>query len=99
MPSYRVTVTIGSLRPGAQAEEVLPTAAHTVADLTTLEASSVSLARGVPQVVVRFTAEDDEIARQVGAEAVRVVAALAEVEDGRLTRRSGSAWRTVPWSE
>ena len=98
MPSYRVLATVGRLLPGVRPEEVLPAAAEAVAELTTVEASSVSLARGVPQAVVRFTAEDDEVARQIGAWAVTAAERRAEVEDARLARRSGSAWRTVPWS-
>jgi hypothetical protein len=97
MPSYRVTVTVGRLAAGVRPDAVLPAIADAVAELTVLEASAVSLARGVPQVVVRFTAEDDELARQIGGWAVAAAERRAEVDDARLTRRSGTAWRTVPW--
>ncbi|WP_210481566.1 hypothetical protein [Naasia sp. SYSU D00948] len=96
MPSYRVTLTVGALRPGVPPESVLPAAADAVKELTTLEASSVAVVRGEPRLVVRFTAEDDEIARQIAAHAASVAGQLAEVLDARVTRRSRNRWLRVP---
>jgi hypothetical protein len=96
--SYRVLVTVGRVLPGTRPEQVLPAVADAVAELATLEASSVSLARGVPQAVVRFSADDDEIAVQIAEHAAATVARLAEVRGSRLARRVGGAWRTVPGS-
>jgi hypothetical protein len=95
VPSFRVTLTVGALRAGVEPEAVLPAAAEAVAELTTLEASGVAVVRGEPRLVVRFTAEDDEIAQQIGDHAARTTAQLAEVLEARITRRVRDRWLTV----
>ncbi len=96
MPSYRVTLTVGALRPGVEPEAVLPAAADAVAEFTTLEASNVSVVRGEARLVVRFTADDDDLAWQIGRHAAAVTDGLAEVLEARVTRRSHEKWLTVP---
>ncbi|MCU1570580.1 MAG: hypothetical protein JWR33_1321 [Naasia sp.] len=95
MPSYRVIMTIGPLRPGTAPHEVLPAAADAVAEVALLEASSVNVVRGAARITVRFTVEDDEVAVQVGEHAVSVTEERAAVEDTRLTRQSRGRWTTV----
>ncbi len=89
-------LAVGALRPGASPEAVLPAAADAVAELTTLEAKNVSLVRGEPRVVVRFTADEDDIAWQIARHAAGVTSRLVEVLDVRVTRRSRERWLTVP---
>ena len=78
MPSFRVTIAIGALRPGIAPATVLPAAAAAAATLTTVEASDLAVVAGSARLIVRFTAEDRELAEQVAAHVLAVTAALAE---------------------
>lgn len=95
MPSYRVTMTIGMLRPGAAPERVLPTAADAAAELVTVEASDIGIVAGAPRITVRFEAEDAEIARQVAGHVVAATSAVAEPLVSKLTERVGGRWYVV----
>ncbi|WP_144751868.1 hypothetical protein [Curtobacterium pusillum] len=95
MPSYRVTLAVGALAPGATPDAVLPEAARLVAELTVVEAKDVQLLRGVPCAVVRFEAPSDEIASAVGSHAADGLAATAEVRSAAVTRRDGPRWTPV----
>jgi hypothetical protein len=95
VPSFRVTMTVGALRPGVPADRVLPTAADAAAELTTVEASSVNVVRGEARLTVRFTAEDAELAEQIALHVVGITAAVAEIVGYTVTRRSGGRWYTV----
>ena len=95
MPSYRVLLAVGSLRPGARPDALLPQAAASAAEHTTVEANDIMMVRGEPQLVVRFTAADDPFALGVGAAVEATVAQLADVRSARVTRRDGGAWTLV----
>jgi len=95
MPSYRVTLAVGKLAPGAAPDAVLPEAARLVAEVTVVEAKDVRLLRGAPCAVVRFEAPSDEIADAVAAHAADGLASTAEVRSAVLTRRDGSRWTPV----
>jgi hypothetical protein len=95
MPSYRVTLTVGTLRPGVRPDSVLPAAAASAAGLTTVEASDVTLVRGEPRLVVRYECAADEPAHRIGAVVEATVGELADVVQGRVTRRDGGAWTLV----
>jgi hypothetical protein len=92
VPSYRVSLAVGILRPGVDPAVVLPAVADAARGLTTVEASDVGVVRGRARVTVRFVADDDAAAHRV-ADAVRDrVDALAATSDHRLTRRWGNRW-------
>jgi hypothetical protein len=95
MPSYRVLLAVGSLRPGVRPDVLLPRAAASAAELTTVEANDIMMVRGEPQLVVRFTGADDEVALRIGAVVESTVGELADVLGGRVTRRDGGAWTLV----
>ncbi|WP_209559312.1 hypothetical protein [Frigoribacterium sp. PvP032] len=95
MPSYRVLLAVGSLRPGARPDSLLPTAAASAAEHTTVEANDIMMVRGEPQLVVRFTGADDPFALGVGAAVESTIAQLADVRSARVTRRDGGAWTLV----
>jgi hypothetical protein len=95
MPSYRVLLAVGSLRPGVQPDVLLPRAAASAAELTTVEANDIMMVRGEPQLVVRFTGADDEVALHIGAVVESTVGELADVLGGRVARRDGGAWTLV----
>jgi hypothetical protein len=92
MPSFRVTMTIGAVRPGVAPQSVAPAAADAGAQLTTVEASDVSVVSGAARLTVRFTADDAELARQIGAHIAAATDAAAQVIDWRLTERVGARW-------
>ena len=83
-------MVIGALRGAPDA--VLPAARAGAAELAVLEASDLQVVRGEARVVVRFTADDTEIAAQVAAHVASVTDAAAEVVGWRLTERVGGAW-------
>lgn len=94
MPSFRVTMTIGSLAAGTAPQSVVPAAARAVGELTTVEASDLAVVGGSPRVTVRFAAEDETVQR-IARHAVESTGALAQVVSWRVTRRDGSRWMPV----
>ncbi|RIJ58044.1 hypothetical protein DZF99_01155 [Clavibacter phaseoli] len=94
MPSYRITMTVGALRPGADPAAVLPAAAE-AARVATLEANDLQVVRGEPRLTVRFTAEDDAAAERVAAAVRARTAELVEVVRGSITRRDGGDWTRI----
>lgn len=92
MPSYRVTLTVGVLRPGTAPETVLPAATDAARALTTVESWDVDVVRGQARITVRFTGPDDDAARDVGRAVVRTVTALADATAPQVTRRWGARW-------
>ena len=92
MPSFRITMAMGSLRPGIAPEAVLPTAKAATAHLATVEAADIAVISGAARLVVRFEADDAEIAAQVAAYTAEPTDAVAEVLHWRVTRRSGNRW-------
>lgn len=95
MPSYRVTMTIGMLRPGVSPEQVQPAAAEAADEVAVLEASSVDVVRGEARLVVRFTADDTELALQVARHVVTSTDRVAQTVDAVVTERDGGTWRRV----
>jgi hypothetical protein len=92
VPSYRVSLAVGTLRPGVDPATVLPAAADAARALATVEAADVGVVRGQPRITVRFTADSDDAAHAV-ADAVRArTEQLAATSDGTLTRRWGARW-------
>lgn len=95
VPSFRVTLTVGRLRPGTDPERVLPTAADAAAEVAVLESSTVDIVRGEARIVVRFTADDAEIALQVARHVIASTDAVAETIRADVTERDGGTWRRV----
>ncbi|TWH33806.1 hypothetical protein [Isoptericola variabilis] len=92
MPSYRVSLAVGTLRPGVDPAAVLPAAADAARELATVETSDVGVVRGQARITVRFTTDSDDAAHAV-ADAVRArTTRLAATSDGTLTRRWGARW-------
>ncbi|MET0886060.1 MAG: hypothetical protein ABWX92_06375 [Mycetocola sp.] len=95
MPSFRVTVTIGALRPGVQPESVLPFAADAAARSAVVEASDVAVVRGAARIVIRFTADDVSLGWRVGSDVVDRLADVAEPRAWAVTVRDGGRWYPV----
>jgi hypothetical protein len=95
MPSFRVTMVIGALRNGVQPQSVLPAAAAAAEGLATVEASDLAIVAGTARITVRFTAEDAELARQIGEHVVAATGELAETQRWQVTERVKSRWYPV----
>ncbi|MEE6296997.1 hypothetical protein [Georgenia wangjunii] len=95
MPSYRVRIGVGMLRPGVDPESVLPCGADAAAALTTVEARDVELRGGRARILVRFTAADDADAHLTARAVHAAVDALAQVGLPELTCRYGNRWISV----
>ena len=92
MPSYRVTMTVGGLQPGVDPKSVLPAAVAAAEEFTIVEASGLTIVRGAPRIIVRFTADDAELAAQIGGHVVASTAGLAAVPTWKITAREGGRW-------
>ena len=95
MPSYRVRIPVGLLRPGVAPEDLLPAATDAAAALTTVEARDVAIVRGAPVISVRFTAEDDGDAARVARRVETAVRERATAGRASTECRAGSRWRPV----
>lgn len=96
MPSFRVTLTIGALRPGVAPPAVLPAAQAAAAEVTEVEAADLAVVAGEARITVRFSADDAELAAQVAEHVVHATAALASLGAWRLTERVGGRWYPIP---
>ena len=92
MPSFRVIVAVGVLRPGVRPDAVLPAVADAVAERAVVEASSIDVVAREARVTVRFTADGLDDAIPVAEHAVARLQGLAEARAWRLTERVGGRW-------
>lgn len=97
MPSYRIRLAVGLLRPGIAPDAVLPAAVGAARERTTVEAFDVGVVRGAARLTVRFTADDDAEATIVARCVLAAVVALADAAAPGLTRRHGPIWHPVPF--
>ncbi len=95
MPSYRVTMSIESLHPGTLPSSVVPRAAATAAELTTVEASDLTIVAGAARVIVRFSADDAAAALTIGERVVADLRRVAELRASLVTERVKGTWVPV----
>ena len=95
MPSYRVVLTIGALRPGVGPQAVAPAAADAAAQLTVVEATDIAVVAGTARVTVRYVADDEEIAVQVAEHTAAATNVTAAVQNWIVTERVGGSWVRV----
>jgi hypothetical protein len=95
MPSYRVTLTMGAVRAGVDPGAILPSAASAARELTTVEASDIAVVAGQARIIVRYMAEDADVALQFGEHVARSVQQLAAVAGYSVTERVGNRWQGV----
>jgi hypothetical protein len=93
--SYRISLGVGLVRPGIAPDAVLPAAARAARETTTVESWDLAVVRGQARVIVRFTADSNDEAAEVGRRVHAAVAALAGVTSPGLTRRYGPKWHPV----
>jgi hypothetical protein len=92
MPSYRVIMTIGALRPGVRPDAVLPAAAAAAAERTTVEASDLAVVAGTARATVRFTADDGDVAAAIGGHIVERTRTVADPVSWLVTERVKGRW-------
>jgi hypothetical protein len=92
MPSYRIVLTIGVLRPGTEPQSLLPLAAGAARRLAVVEAFDVGVVSGAARITVRFTADDREAALRIGGAVVTEVQRAADVNSRMVTERVGGRW-------
>jgi hypothetical protein len=95
VPSYRVSLAVGTLQPGTDPAAVLPTAADAARAHATVEAWDLGVVRGQARITVRFTVDDDGAAREVADGVLDAVDRLADTWGARLTRRWGNRWEPL----
>ena len=83
-------MAVGALHGPADA--VLLAARGAASELAVLEASDLQVVRGEARIVVRFTADDRDIAAQVAEHVASATSTAAEVTGWRLTERVGGRW-------
>ena len=92
MPSYRAILPIGDLHPGRSPEEVMDTAVAAVSAIATVEHTDIQILSNVPQIVVRFSLDDDGDAHMVADAMDDAVSRIATTGAGRLLLRRGGRW-------
>ena len=95
MPSYRVALAIGALAPGIAPAAVLPAAKSAALEFAVVEAGDLQVVSGQARIVVRFVADDVQIATQVAQHVASVLQQLSAVASWRLTERTGSRWEAL----
>ena len=92
MPSYRAILPIGDLHPGHGPEEVMDSAVAAVSSIATVEHTDIQILSSVPQIVVRFSLDDDGDAHMVADAMHDAVSRVATTGPGRLLLRRGGRW-------
>ena len=92
MPSFRVILAVGRLRPGVDPRSIEPAAADAARELAVVEASSVDVVAGEARITVRFTEDNARLALRVAEHTVAHVHTLADTGAWRLTERVGGRW-------
>ncbi|MFB2584190.1 hypothetical protein [Herbiconiux liukaitaii] len=95
MPSYRVTMIVGTLELGVKPETVLPTLTQTIADFTTVESSDIAIVSGRPRVTVRFTADTDEAAFLIAEQGIDGARVSVEPIAWQVTRQVHGRWEPL----
>lgn len=88
-------MTIGALRAGVAPDSVLPAAAHAAGELTTVEASDLTVVSGSARIIVRFTADDPEAALRIGRHVLAATQTVAEPLASMVTERVKGRWFPV----
>ena len=92
IPSYRAILPIGDIRPGHHPEEVMDSAVAAVSSIATVEHTDIQILSNVPQIVVRFSLDDDGDAHFVADAMADAVSRVATTGPGRLLLRRGGRW-------
>ena len=101
MPSYRLELEIGRLRPGTTPPEVMDAAVGSCEHH--VDATEVVVIGGTPRIRIRFSVpaasaeEEDADARTAAVAMVQAVDGIADTGRRRLLRRRQGTWLPVLW--
>lgn len=97
MPSFRLELEIGRLRPGHDANEVMDTAIASLAGFH-VDATDVAVTAGIPRILLRFSVtdssetEEDQAARLAAMHTRDAVGEVAGTGQLWVLRRRGGRW-------
>jgi hypothetical protein len=92
MPSYRVTMSMGNLRPGVSPASVLPAASAAASEFAIVEAADISVVSGSARLIIRFAESEPEVAAQVGQHIAESTDTVVEVLGFGVTERVRNRW-------
>jgi hypothetical protein len=95
VPDYRVTMTMGALRPGVAPANVLPAAKAAAGELTMVEAADLTVVAGSARIVIRFESDDAELANQIAEHVVATTRESVDVPAFTVTERGRGRWFSV----
>lgn len=95
MPSYRLIVSVGNLKLGTQPESVLSSAATDLGRHVNVEAFDVRISRGVPQLVLRFTAPDKSVALDAALRSIPLFEQRTEIRKTQVLQRVHGRWESI----
>lgn len=102
MPSYRLELEIGDLRPGTAPQQVMEAALASLL-VEHVDATDIQVVDGTARILVRFTvpassdAEEGEAAQAAARHAREAVEHIASTGRSRLLRRHRGSWLTNAW--
>ena len=97
MPSFRLELEIGELRPGRAPNEVMD-AARSALSAHHVDATDIAVSHGTPRILVRFTvpdsseADENQAARLAAVQARDSVLGVAGTGQLWVMRRRGGRW-------
>ncbi len=100
MPSFRLELEIGQLRPGRDPNEVMDTARAGLGDFH-VDATDIAVAAGTPRILLRFSvpdsseAEENQLARLAAVHTRDAVDVVASTGQLWVLRRRGGRWQPL----
>lgn len=100
MPSFRLELEIGRLRPGHDPNEVMDTAQDALGDFH-VDATDIAVTAGTPRILLRFSvpdssvAEENQVARLAAVHTRDAVDVVASTGQLWVLRRTGGRWRPL----
>ncbi len=101
MPSFRLELEIGRLRPGRDPNEVMDTAIASLAGFH-VDATDIAVTAGTPRILLRFSVmessetEENQAARLAAVHTREAVDAVAGTGQLWVLRRRGGRWLPLP---
>lgn len=95
MPSYRLIVSVGNLKPSVEPDQILTGAAKDLGRYANVEAFDVRISRGVPQLVLRYTAPDRNVALDAALRTVPHLEARSHITKTQVLQRVHGRWEAI----
>ncbi len=95
MPSYRLILSVANLLADLPPEQILPRSADVLRKHVNVESFDLRITRGVPQLILRFTADDRVEANAASAQAVNEISSFIEVVRSQTLQRVHGRWEYI----